>query len=321
MVAVMKQQNEAVDMLLQAGACTIVATNQGRTLLHAAAKLSSSTILQQLLDRKELDVNAKDKDSCTALMLALNSPWAECAMVLLDIGSSTAGLYQNGQTHLHAAAKIYNSTILQRLLRDSSIDINARDKDGQTALMVAVVERIEDNVMTLLQAGASATIPSHNGRTVLHAVAERYSSASLKQLLIKQPGLDINAREEEGRTALMIAVAREDDDCTDALLAAGANTEGMFQTGETLLHVASNGFSPKIFQTLLDRQDLDINARDKEGNTALMNVAVRSSGTSGRKLSMPRTQLPSYTDHSGESAVAVGRCQTWSRTENDCDAC
>ncbi len=71
----------------------------------------------------------------------------------------------DGFTPLHAAAA-YGKTPIVRQLIDKGADVNARDKDGQTALMKAVWNSHADTVTTLLQNGANLSVQDSRGNNV-----------------------------------------------------------------------------------------------------------------------------------------------------------
>eukprot|EP00042_Codosiga_hollandica_P032188 m.202180 g.202180 ORF g.202180 m.202180 type:complete len:91 (-) comp53833_c0_seq11:1573-1845(-) len=85
-------------------------------------------MLQRLLDRKEIAIDARDKEGLTALMVAIVNSRMDCITALLTAGASVVMLFPNGQTMLHASAKLYNLTILQQLLDGRQIAMNARDE-------------------------------------------------------------------------------------------------------------------------------------------------------------------------------------------------
>ncbi|HYW69828.1 MAG TPA: ankyrin repeat domain-containing protein [Pyrinomonadaceae bacterium] len=101
------------------------------------------------------------------------------------------------------AAKSANIARLRELLAEDASLIDARDKDGSTALHCAVWKGHEDVVSFLLQAGAEVNAHNENdhwGTTPLHAAAHANQSA-IAQMLIDR-GADINAMDREGRTPL-----------------------------------------------------------------------------------------------------------------------
>ena len=77
-------------------------------------------------------------------------------------------------------------------------DVNARDEDGWTALMVAAWKNSNPEVITaLLKAGADVHARTESGRTALIIAAENNTNPGVITALVKA-GADINARDEDG---------------------------------------------------------------------------------------------------------------------------
>ena len=77
-------------------------------------------------------------------------------------------------------------------------------------------------------------------------------------------GADINARDNDGQTALMNA---NDEDCIKVLIEAGADVNAKDNDGWTpLMHLYHEG--PEIIEMLI-KAGADVNARDNDGETVL----------------------------------------------------
>jgi uncharacterized protein len=115
----------------------------------------------------------------------------------------------------------------------------------------------------------SATLP--NGNTALHqAVGE--PAPSIAAMLIKQPGMDINARNAAGETPLMLAVLRGQAAMARALVAAKAAVN---HPGWTPLHYAAASThegAPAMITLLLEHYAY-IDAESPNGTTPLMMAA------------------------------------------------
>lgn len=111
------------------------ATNEnGDTFLIAASRQGSLKIVKSLIGYGA-DVNAKNNDGRTALMLTSN---LEIAKLLIDSGADVNAKNNNGGTALTRAV-YWDKLEVAKLLIDNGADVNAKDDEfGQTALTQAV---------------------------------------------------------------------------------------------------------------------------------------------------------------------------------------
>ena len=82
-------------------------------------------------------------------------------------------------------------------------DMNAKDGQGMTALMLAAKDNSIAVVSALLKAGADVNAKDLNGGTALIWAAYQNTNQVVSALL--KAGADINAKNNQGQTALMIA--------------------------------------------------------------------------------------------------------------------
>ena len=180
-----------------------------------AARDGHTAIVEQLLAVPGIDVNAKDED---------------------------------GSPPLHCA---YGHTAIVERLLAAGADVDARNNDGDTALMKAIVNSHTAIVRMLLAAGADVDARNNSGGTALmKAVLSAVAPVALVRRLLAA-GADVNAKNNLGDTALMFAafmcavrtqgseLART---CTvDLLVAAGADVNAKNNRGETALRAAEAG--------------------------------------------------------------------------------
>ena len=157
-----------------------------------------------------------------------------------------------GGTALMAAAAGGNAAIAHILL-DAGADINAKDKDDETALNFAVVEGCEDVVELLLNRGASVGSRNRLGDTPLLVAAVHGHSAIVSALLQKvnsNPADYLNAK-NFGETALTLAAFH-------------GHTSGRLRTAIT---PNPAGFSPmtRPFKPLLYKQSPSLGGLNIKG--------------------------------------------------------
>ena len=112
---------------------------------------------------------------------------------------------------------------------------------------------------------ASADEPyNHPKHQVLRAA--RSGDAALKALL--NQGVDINATDNDGETALMEAADGRNAEVVRVLIANGANVNAADEDGETALMIAADEGRAETVRLLLEA-GANVNARDEDGETAL----------------------------------------------------
>ena len=99
----------------------------------------------------------------------------------------------------------------------------------------------------------------------------RASSSKIINALAK--GIDVNARDDLGKTAMQWAAEYGHDEVAKTLIAHGAQLDAKSKTGYTPLHLAVGRIYGTMVKTLLEHQ-ADVNARDDGGWTPLHRVAA-----------------------------------------------
>lgn len=97
-------------------------------------------------------------------------------------------------------------------------DIDAKNKDGWTVLMQAVLVGSEKCVRFLLREGADANAKENRGETPL-MLAAWANRGEIMQLLLAA-GADLESRRKDGKNAEEIALSRRQETCAEMLKAA-----------------------------------------------------------------------------------------------------
>jgi len=171
-----------------------------------------------------------------ALAMALRAGQIESARLLLDHGASADSRDSAGNTMLMEAAASGVPAVVEEVL-DRRPDVNARGSEGQTAMMEAVG-----------QWHGKEGPPVDRGKIVS---------------LLLQAGIDPNAEDKDGNTALIDC--GWDADAALELIKAGANVNARSKKGYTPL---INAPAPDVVRVLLENGG-DPSAHDQDGKTAL----------------------------------------------------
>jgi ankyrin repeat protein len=108
------------------------------------------------------------------------------------------------------------------------------------------------------------------GFTQLHFATIANNISMVQDLIAK--GIDVNIKDNKGRTALDIAINMGYDDIAEAIrnpktAAKGINSQDSY--GFTQLHFAVVANNLDKVKELLEDPDIDVTLKDKEGRTAL----------------------------------------------------
>jgi ankyrin repeat protein len=117
----------------------------------------------------------------------------------LYAGSASAGDLDKGFARAVAEGDIQ----LLKTLIDQGADVNAKNKEGETALMVASLEGRLDVAKLLVEKGADVNAKDSVGANALHYAAMGGSLDVIKYLVMK--GADAQAKTEYGDTAAAIS--------------------------------------------------------------------------------------------------------------------
>ena len=133
---------------------------------------------------------------------------------------------KDGRTALHYAAFHGTPETVQALIAVGA-DVNAKDKDGLTPLHDAAFHGTPETVQALIDAGADVNAKGYADQTPLHYAAGYYGKPETVQALIAA-GADVNAKDNKGRTAediLKERIAEETDPTKKAELKEALNTK------------------------------------------------------------------------------------------------
>lgn len=152
------------------------------------------------------------------------------------------------------------------------VDVNTKSLNGKTALMLAATNGDVALLDRLISFGADVNQVNRAGGNALMYAAQ-YGHAPAVQHLLKN-GTKIDNRGAKGWSALMIAVLKGRLPVVDILLAHRADPNLRDVLGWTPLMRATQNDHHEIAQKLIDALDIDINARNHAGQTALHIAAI-----------------------------------------------
>lgn len=147
---------------------------------------------------------------------------------------------------------------------------------GVSRLVAAVRDSDAQAVRALVRQGVDVNAPEVDGATALHFAARNDDRAAVTLLL--KAGAKANVANRYGITPLSLAVTNGSLPVVQALLAAGANPNAATPEGETVLMTASRAGNAEVVKALLAK-GAKINEKEGwQGQTALMWAAAENQG-------------------------------------------
>ncbi|CAB0031723.1 unnamed protein product [Trichogramma brassicae] len=245
-VAIKNGNIKLVEILMGRGADPNSATNIGLTPLHYNCKrdVDEDVTMKRFFEignnvNKPVQVDPRDKFSYTPLHWAMKRGHKSMVELLLRKGADPHSTNDKGETPLHIVCakdgddfesvnKFFD--VNDELARPVRVD--ARDKSGRTPLYRAVLKGHKRVTISLLRRGANPNLADEKGLTPLHVICEdHYDDCDLLELLFKiskevDRPVQVDVRDDEGRTPLQRAVASLLPGVFDVLMNHGADLSG-----------------------------------------------------------------------------------------------
>ena len=236
MMAVLKDNFQIVQMLLQNKAVSLKKNSSGMNALRLALYKRNKAMVRAMVESHTGDVNY-------ALFEAIQCGKASMVQFLIHLKADVNVAGERGRTPLMETARSGAVRIMHVLLKHGALP-NKQDNDGITALMEAVKtsfysdERMMEMVDLLLSHSADVNKQSEDGHTALmYIVKNRVEHSELVERLI-QAEANVHRTNSDGYTALMLAAQNGHRDCVEQLLNAGADVTARTPAGDTALNMA-----------------------------------------------------------------------------------
>lgn len=234
----------------------------GMVPLHHACLHNADTIVDILLKIPGIIINAQTKSTQkTPLHDACMLGNVMCISRLLRAPGIRASIRDSrGCLAVHYAAARGDAS--QKLVHELWPKVSAGDVHGCISELLRCGEHADVNVAT-----------KDDAMTPLHMAAQSKNLPAV-EMLLEQPQLKLDSKTRNGDTALHFAMP--DVPIAEALLDRGFNINARNDDGITAIHLATSLDSYDAVKFLVERRDIRVNLRSKAGKTAL-HVAVAES--------------------------------------------
>lgn len=259
--------------------------NNGDTPLNWSLINKSNGAAQQLLQLEKVDVNIKNNDKEMAIHLA--ATWEtipdEFFRLIMNKTNDINDVTYIGNTALIMALREKSDVKAKELMKHKKdvndtcvevINVNVKGRNSYTALhWAAQWPTIPINLFkTILEKSTDITDKATDGKTPLHCAIEKKSEIAVRELL-KQEAVDVNVGNDNHRTGLHLASKWPDipNDLFQSILNKSTNINAQDKDGNTALHLAMLSRSPTTTKKLLE--NVDVNIRNI-GNGSILHFAA-----------------------------------------------
>uniref|UniRef100_A0A669ESU8 E3 ubiquitin-protein ligase MIB2 n=1 Tax=Oreochromis niloticus TaxID=8128 RepID=A0A669ESU8_ORENI len=263
-VAAHQGHMEVVKALLQANGSVEVKDEDGDTALHYTAFGNQAEIARLLLS-KGANVNLLNNSMCTALHIAVNKGFTDVVRVLTEHSADVNLQDSYGDTPLHDAIAKDFRNIIEILSVVPNIDFTQQNHRGFNLLHHAALKGNKLATEKILaRARQLVDVKKEDGFSALHLAALN-NHKDVAEILIKEGRCDINIRNNRNQTPLQLAVTQGHTELVQLLVDEGADVNMEDEDGDTAMHVAL--LRPQLANVM--RAATDLNATGVLGSTEL----------------------------------------------------
>ncbi|BFM45455.1 ankyrin repeat domain-containing protein [Flavobacterium sp. CFS9] len=297
----------------------------GSTAFDYAARTGNIALLKKLLDRKV-------KPTDNAILIAAQGSRRESNTIeaykylVEEVKLKATATSKSGENVLHLLANKPNQGEIIAYFLAKGVDANKIDKDGNTPLMIAAGARETAALEKLLPATKNINLQNTKGESALTFAVRSGAPEAVATLLSK--GADVNVKDKDGNNLGVYLVqsyrpmGRETNAAQDPFEAKikllqekGLNLAAAQKDGSSLYHSAIAKNDLTLVKKLAPL-NIDVNAKNKDGLTALHKAAMVAKDDSILKYLLSIGAKKDITTEFDESAYALAK-ENESLTKNN----
>jgi len=188
---------------------------------------------------------------------------------------------------------------LEEALDSGKIDIDYQDEKKNTFLMILLKKAKYKYAIWLIDHGANPSIENSEGLNAIDIAIQKNKVEVVSELL-KLKKLDVNQKDEYGRSLLQNVIVTGNHKMAKILIAGGANINTLDNKGKHILYDALSYGDPIFVRHLLTYDDIELNDIDKDGNTLMQHPQIEQDDTLAKDL-LNAGSNPTLLNAKGES--------------------
>lgn len=145
--------------------------------------------------------------------------------------------------------------------------LHAQENGATKSVLQAANDGDIDQLKLHLAKGSNFNIADSAGNTPLKLTIQWHHRDAAK-LIIESGKADLNAKDPQGRTPLLVALTFQENEIAQALIAKGADVKAKDKNDVTALHAALRAGQAEIGKMLIEK-GADVNGADRTGQTPL----------------------------------------------------
>jgi len=276
---------DMMEFLVSQGAKTDIIDSHGYSLLNFAAVTGqTNTKLYDFCIQHGAEVT-KEKNHDGANPLLLVAPFItnyDLVDYFTAKGIDIHATDNRGNGIFNYAAKNVTIPFMDMLIKNE-VAFKKVNNEGANAMIFACqgtrgTSNSLDKFQYLEKLGIIPNISTKKGKSPLHYLAAKIKDTTVIDYFLAK-GVDINLKDQDGKTALTSAISRNSSKIVDYFIQKGAKTNVIDSKGNNLAYYLFDAFSPKKTDQfdqklkILRQNGLDITAVQKDGNT-LFHLAI-----------------------------------------------
>lgn len=247
-------------------------------IIEEKDKINSALITETLLKNGATNlIESKDKNGYTPVATSSIYGFNDTVKKLVEYKANINIQDKNGLTPLIYAIEQDNKELANFLIENGA-DLNMAEKEYDRTPIFFSIENKNTNITEILiSKGANVNAVDKNGVTPLNIAIKEDGNIDIIKLLVKNKA-DLNILTEEGDSLIEYAINKNDTDMIQTLVEGGVNLNVAGISSNTPLMTAVSKSLENIVRIFLTKNDINLNAINRNWNTAL-HMAAKNGNT------------------------------------------